>query len=212
MPLYLGSNSRQKVILVGEYSKGYENGYEAGQISEYDSFWDTYQSNGNRINYMRAFAEAYWKDVIFKPKYPITCAMTQSYHTRNAESVFQASDITHIDTPITVTGLTMTAFFSGCDVLETISSLTLNDVAGFVNTFTTCKKLKNITIGGSIDVNISFSDCSLLTDASVQSIIDHLKDLTGATAQKLTFHNTVGSKLTDAQKAAITAKNWTLVY
>jgi endonuclease I len=47
---------------------------------------------------------------------------------------------------------------------------------------------------------------------SVQSIVDALKDLTGATAQTLTFHADVGGKLTDAQKATITAKNWTLVY
>jgi hypothetical protein len=46
----------------------------------------------------------------------------------------------------------------------------------------------------------------------MQSIIDHLKDLTGQTPQKLTFHATAGGKLTDVQKAAITAKNWTLVY
>lgn len=34
----------------------------------------------------------------------------------------------------------------------------------------------------------------------------------GGTAQTLTVHKTVGEKLTDEQKATITAKNWTLVY
>ena len=46
----------------------------------------------------------------------------------------------------------------------------------------------------------------------MQSIIDGLKDLTGAESQTLTFHSAVGNKLTDTQKATITAKNWTLVY
>ena len=51
-----------------------------------------------------------------------------------------------------------------------------------------------------------------LTPETIQSIIDGMADLTGATAQTLTFHKDVGAKLTDAQKATITAKNWTLVY
>jgi hypothetical protein len=199
------------------YTKGLGDGFVEGKQAEYDAFWDTYQSNGNRANYMRAFAETYWKDAIFKPKYPITCKATQSYHSTNATSTFHSADVTHIDVPITIDGTAIggikaDGFFNNADQLETITLLTLNGVNGFPNTFLSCKKLKNTTIGGSIDVNISFSDSSLLTDASVQSIIDHLKDLTGATAQKLTLHNTVGGKLTDAQKAAITAKNWTLAY
>lgn len=65
---------------------------------------------------------------------------------------------------------------------------------------------------GTIPKNIQFNNQPNLTDASIQSIIDGLADLTGQTAQTLTFHKTVGAGLTQAQKAAITAKNWTLVY
>ena len=36
--------------------------------------------------------------------------------------------------------------------------------------------------------------------------------LTGSTAQTLSLHADVGAKLTDAQKAAASAKNWTLAY
>ena len=53
---------------------------------------------------------------------------------------------------------------------------------------------------------------NLLSDASIQSIIDGLADLTGSTAQTLRLHADVGAKLTDAQKAAASAKNWTLAY
>jgi hypothetical protein len=34
----------------------------------------------------------------------------------------------------------------------------------------------------------------------------------GASAKTLTLHKDVGAKLTEAQKAEITAKNWILVY
>ena len=70
--------------------------------------------------------------------------------------------------------------------------------------------LEEVRFSGVIGKSIGFADCSKLSVDSVQSVIDHLKDLTGQTAQTLTFHATVKGKLTDAQKSAITAKNWTL--
>ncbi|MBE6983108.1 MAG: hypothetical protein E7435_02325 [Ruminococcaceae bacterium] len=104
--------------------------------------------------------------------------------------------------------------FSGCSKLETVDKLVLSDkMTNFIlSNFAGCSALKNITFDGVIPTSISMDNSPLLTTASVQSIIDHLKDLTGANAQTLTFHATVGEALTDAQKAAITAKNWTLVY
>ena len=67
-------------------------------------------------------------------------------------------------------------------------------------------------VPNTIKINIAFKQSSKLSDKSIQSIIDGLADLTGQTSQTLTFHSTVGNKLTDTQKATITAKNWTLVY
>lgn len=67
-------------------------------------------------------------------------------------------------------------------------------------------------VPGTIMVSISFSYCEKLNDTSIQSIIDGLADLTGGTAQTLTLHATVGAKLTDTQKTAISAKNWTVTY
>ena len=62
----------------------------------------------------------------------------------------------------------------------------------------------------TIKSSIGLEGSEKLSDATVQSVIDGLADLTGATAQTLTLHATVKGKLTDAQVAAITAKNWTL--
>lgn len=60
--------------------------------------------------------------------------------------------------------------------------------------------------------SLAFKQSSNLSSESIQSIIDCLADLTGGTAQTLTLHATVGAKLTDEQKAAVAAKNWTLAY
>jgi hypothetical protein len=65
---------------------------------------------------------------------------------------------------------------------------------------------------GTIKVSVSIANWGNLSDASIQSIIDGLADLTGGTAQTLTLHPTVGAKLTDAQKTAASTKNWTISY
>ena len=44
--------------------------YDAGQKSEYDRFWDDFQQNGERTQYVAAFS-ACWTPETFKPKYPI---------------------------------------------------------------------------------------------------------------------------------------------
>ena len=63
-------------------------------------------------------------------------------------------------------------------------------------------------VPSTISVDVRFNSAKL-SDASVDSIIAGLADLTGSAAKTLTL-NGVGSKLTDAQKATISAKNWTL--
>jgi hypothetical protein len=65
-------------------------------------------------------------------------------------------------------------------------------------------------VPNTIRINIRFPSPNL-TDASIESIINGLADLTGGTAQTLTL-NGVGTKLTETQRARISAKNWTLAY
>ena len=71
--------------------------------------------------------------------------------------------------------------------------------------------LEEIRIEGVIGRNFRPQWSLNLSNESVQSIIDHLKDLTGETERTLTFHKDVGARMTQEQKDAITAKNWTLV-
>ncbi len=88
------------------------------------------------------------------------------------------------------------------------------DMSACTNTssaFQSASSLETIRIKkGTLNVSINFAVSSSLTDASVQSIIDGLADLTGGTAQTLTLHSAVKGKLTDSQIAAITNKNWNL--
>ena len=106
--------------------------------------------------------------------------------------------------------------FAGLYVLERIEGLPL-DFSMATNGLNTCfnndENLKSFrVVANSIKVNFSVAHSRNLDTDTIQSIIDGLADLTGGTAQTLTLHSTVGAKLTDEQKATITAKNWTLVY
>ena len=74
-----------------------------------------------------------------------------------------------------------------------------------------CYALKNISfVAGCIKKSISFAQSDKLTDESIQSIIDGLADLTGQTAQTITFHPDVKNKLTEEQIASVTSKNWNI--
>lgn len=209
------------------------NGYESGKQAEYDAFWDAYQQNGNRTNYNMAFGGVGWTDETFKPKYPIAPVGNAA-----TENTFYASEITNIPdglldfSQVTYCYMTfrlsklITAppldlsncangtswLFGQCANLKEIKTVTVSEQVTYSNFVFSCAALEKITFAGTIGQALNFQWSPLLTNESVQSIIDHLKDLTGATAQTLTFHATVGANLTDEQKAAISAKNWTLAY
>lgn len=182
----------------------------------YDAFWDAIQHNGNRLSY--AFTFNSWPDEMYNPKYPIVCDGSSFYNGIDSNyaawGVFAYSNIIDTKVPITITNTRADAVFDNCKELIIIRSLALNNVMRFSNTFRNCIALEevNLTADSVIGASIPFAQSPLLTTASVDSIIHALKDLTGATAQTLTFHATVGGKLTEEQKATISAKNWTLVY
>lgn len=190
------------------FANGYEEGMTDGKAEQYDAFWDMFQQKGSRRDYQYAFTRV-WTDALYNPQYPIVCG---NEHVYTATAIFGESKITDTKVPITVIETRADTMFQHCSNLIRIPSITFTDVIRFSNTFRNCKALEEINVQGEIGMGISFVDSPLLTTASVNSIIAALKDLTGATAQTVTFHADVGSKLTDEQKATITAKNWTLVY
>lgn len=171
----------------------------------YDTFWDTFQLN--RPHYFYAFAYTGWKDANYNPKYPIVPTGADGI----GYMFFVNADITDTKVPITARYNSASAF-RFASKLKRIPKLIFDSPTSVTNMFQGCNSLEEINCEGEINLSISFVDSSLLSAASVQSIIDCLKDLSGQTSQTLTFHATVGANLTQAQKDAITAKNWQLVY
>lgn len=111
-----------------------------------------------------------------------------------------------------IVGPVLTGLFNGCTSLVDCGTLNFQGTSYATRTFYNCTALEETRITGNINLDISFAESAKLSADSIQSIIDHLADRTGTSALTLTLHGSVGSKLTDAQKTMVTAKNWTLVY
>lgn len=214
---------------------GYDRGFAEGKQAEYDRFWNAVQDYGNRTNYTYAFHYGSWNDVTFKPKYDLR-------PTGDASRMFESCIITDLKGILERQGVVLDLSnvtwavntfyqmrentrlpeldmrnlpelsFSLNTALKSIDKLILKDDGTNSLYFTYCYALEEIRFEGVIGQSLDMKHCSKLSYESLDSIITHLKDLTGQTAQTLTLHNVAGNKLTDAQKAIVTAKNWILVY
>lgn len=106
--------------------------------------------------------------------------------------------------------------FYNCKVLEEIiGELDCKaDGNGFANAFQNCEALREVRFKpNSIPKNINMYKCAQLSEASVDSVIQGLMDRTGEEGTlTLRFAVSVGRNVTEAQRAAITAKNWSLAY
>lgn len=225
----------------GSPSDAVHAAYCGGQRAEYDAFWDDFQLNGERHYYVQAFGGC-WSEKTFRPKYDLAatgqnafgmfracnlsgslkqmladCGVSLTFdRCNNISSLFQEAyyitEIGELDFS-TVTRLNCTQVFLSCQRLHTVDKIILPvGQTTFSSWFGNCNALENVTFEGVIGVNISFANSPLLSNASVQSVIDCLKNLAGGAAQTLTLHADVGAQLTEEQKADCTAKNWTLVY
>lgn len=90
-----------------------------------------------------------------------------------------------------------------------LGELDLSATSSVANMFQNCEALVDVEFTSqTIKISISFAWSSNLSDASIQSIIDGLVDLTGSTTQTISWHSTVLDKLTTEQYDQIIAKNW----
>lgn len=130
----------------------------------------------------------------------------------NLASLFaQSNNLKSIDFVNSTSKVTnFSGLFAGKTVLETVKGLDLSSATNVTNMFLGCSNLKNITfVENRIKINFNLGSSSLLSNESIQSLINGLA--TVETAQNLTIHNDVATKLTDEQKATISSKNWNIV-
>lgn len=196
-------------ITSGEMPSKIEDVYEEGTEAGQKAIFERIQDGGKTQNYYYAFAYNRFDDTNFFPVYPIKCS---NGDTPGKYMFYNATGLTDTKVEIVANSNNINYAFGGCSSLVTIRKVTVYESTTFTNTFGGCNNLVEIRFGGTIGKSISFAVCSKLSTASVDSIIEHLKDLTGATSQTLTVNKNVYNRMVaDGRDALVTAKNWTLV-
>lgn len=110
----------------------------------------------------------------------------------------------------------LTGFSSNTSIIKECSALTSIWIPNTMSSVIQAYHIKDVGALTSIelqqgfDASANFSNCTALSHDSIVAMIASLKDLTGQTAKSLTIGADNLAKLTDAEKAVATGKNWTL--
>ena len=173
-------------------------GFEMGRQAAYDWFWDTYQENGNRKDYDRAFAGIGWHEETFRPKYLIRPTIGDGYMLFAAsnipeitEQTADLSQLTRLDytfynthgikrVEIRVPRLTrLDSTFLNNYSLETLCMFELPETCLINGGFQYCTNLKHLRITGVIGGQMLNLSWSPLTTDSMKSVILCLKNHSG---------------------------------
>lgn len=190
----------------------YNEGLAQGKDEAWNTFWDTFQANGERQYYFRAFTYCVgvygWTDETYNPKYTIVCK-----GTNGARSIFEENtNITDVKVPIIIDGTSMNSTFYGATAVKRIPSLTLQNGATFTAPFGRCYELEEMIVYGTIENNgFDLRNSSKLNHDSIVSIINALSNTTSgltvalsATAKANAFTNEEWATL------IATKTNWTI--
>lgn len=222
------------------YAQGYDDGYALGDIEGYDrGLAEGYEdgfSEGNTLYYAKNVGSV-WENAVFPENHSMILKFqdvpTSLYRAfcfaKNLKSVKIITD--DRETPIQ-----FNQTFRECPNIEIVDLTECSRKISFCSyMFYAASNLKRILgaldmslcttdtyaffagnlqevefVPNSIKISFRFSS-AYLTDASIESIINGLADLTGSATQTLTL-NGVWSKLTAEQRERISAKNWSLAY
>ena len=222
------------------YNAGYEKGKaEGGGDSYYDEFWDIIQENGNRTNYNTVFCGKAWTAETFKPKYPIKpsnatnmfqfSGITTNDYIKSVDfsgsvsmnSVFYNSDVTElgvIDCSKTVSGWSgAVSCFVNCKQLKSIEKIIPPPAGVNFDAFRQCYALTDIVFEGDVASTTNLQESTLLSKASITSLINALSTTTSGlsitlskTAVNTAFNMTDDNPSEEWSKLIEPKGNWTI--
>lgn len=200
-------------ILHAEYDTKIDEVYDAGKTAEHERFWEkalasklpTPENTSRGLEY--TFSDSFWNDdtLNIPEKYlPLKPTSTNYPFRYCGATILPSVDFTNCPNLNYTYAYARNAVTIGTIILREDGTNT------FTTTFTYCDVLENITFEGVIGSSVSFGRSPNLSSASIDNIIEHLADLTGQSAQTITFHSTTAKNLTTEQINAIGNKNWTV--
>lgn len=118
-------------------------------------------------------------------------------------------NLVSVDLPATLTNLASGVFYN-CQSLTSVTLRSIPGGYGMNSVFSACTAIETFVIpsGWNVDLNLTFSN--VLTHNTLVDIINNLYDFSGGTAHTLTIGATNLAKLSAAEIAVATAKNWTV--
>ena len=210
--------------------KVYDAGIEEGKKSEYDLFWDTFQSNGNRRYYEYAFADdtnggrKWISGKTYRPKYPMK-PLAASYMFRRSGLGYE--DIAKIDfsecknfdyafyryggsqifPPIDLRSATsLSNVFNDSTSIKEMEKIKVSENTPYNNTFSGCTGLREVRFEGTIGQNgLNFKDSTLLSRNSIETIIEALS--TTASGKTLTLSKAAVDKAYETSEGANDGSN-----
>lgn len=202
------------------FDAGVTKGIEQGKQSAYDEFWDSYQSNGNRTDYARAFEGAFWNDERFKPKHSVGNAQNCNYMFRysNIKDLSslsigwctgayalcrEAANLELMGNIYLAGNTSISQGFHSCSKLTKIGVLRVGAGTNLEYAFYNCTALKEVTFTGTIGTSLGIGD-SPLNRASIESIISCLSDT--ATGKTLTLKSGQVDKAFETSEGAADGK------
>lgn len=213
------------------YTKGHTDGVKDGYSEGYNEgkfLWNYAKSLANMFEYA-----SFPVGTHIELDVPTLSSNTMNYAFRSATGVesiklkcnkrnapmnwhsafSRCSDLKIVDlTEFNTTFGTTTDIFYSCSKLEEIRGEIENTTTNWTLWFASCSKLREVrfkpnSIKGAFN---ALGGIPLLSDESIQSVVDGLADMTGGTSYKLSLHADVMAELTKEQLATIAAKNWTV--
>lgn len=186
----------------------YDEVYQAGKKAEYDEFWDSFQDNGKRHQYIYGFASMYWNSTTFRPKYDIRPTQANGMFFNfvwnykysnefdmvehlnslgvvmdfskctNFASMFSWAYVKRVGVFDTTSATELSATFMNFSCI-TIDKIICHEKLKFNNTFNSSTNLENITFEGVIGQNgLNLQWSTKLSKASITSIINALSTTT----------------------------------
>lgn len=225
-----------KIDAESSYNNGYQQGYTEGEEQGYSQGLTEGFDNGRELLLYATSLSSMFKKATFPENSKLTLnipncldlnatfnqtknikelklisnneALMSFYFTFQDNIMIEVIDISEFSPKIE---RFYSAFTGNANLVEIRGEIDLSETIDHTNNFTYLGKLQEVRFkANTAKASFGFRDSSKLSNESVQSIINGLADLTGASAQTLTLHTTVKAKLTEAQIAAITSKNWNL--
>ena len=165
-------------------NNGYTNGLEEGKEKAKSDFWDSFQDNGNRTNYIYAFAggqnaENPWRKLLFEngflPKYPIKPLDGGSMFSQMDANIDLTEFIEKNNLDWDFTKLTNANFMFQYSKFTRIPKI-YNAKNGLASVFGSCDLLETIDEVGtgstsSTSWNSAFSGCTALKNIKIKGTI-----------------------------------------